>query len=58
MEVIISHQNTEWKIIPIDKDFILNSFNSKLEAKMYAKQNNYQIKSFECNINCKICRLK
>jgi hypothetical protein len=58
MEVIISHEDNEWKVLPIEKDFILNAFNSKLEAKMYAKQNNYEIKSFDCSIDCNICRLK
>lgn len=58
MEVVILHDEKEWKILPISRDYTLNSFNSKIEARLCANQNNYEIKSYECNNNCNYCKLR
>lgn len=58
MEVIILHEKKEWKVLPISRDYTFNSFNSKIEARLYANQNNYEIKSYECADNCSYCKLR
>lgn len=56
VSVIISHQGSEWKIIPDSREFTLNVFNSIFEAKLYARQSFYDIIAYECDKNCLICK--
>jgi hypothetical protein len=56
MNVIISHEGHEWKVLPESNDFTLNVFNSILEAKLHCSQSFYTIIKFECQKKCLTCK--
>jgi hypothetical protein len=57
MNVIIYHDKKEWKILPND-DYVLGTFTSKLEAKLFCNQNGYNIIKNKCKDRCFECNKK
>jgi beta-glucosidase/6-phospho-beta-glucosidase/beta-galactosidase len=56
MDVIIFHNDSEWRVLPESLEYTLSVFRSSLEAKLFVDQNGYNVIKKECESNCLICK--